>query len=63
MEQSVGHVERRPVYFVVRRVGRGRSGRSIKETITKYLETNELDINMVYDRTLWCHLIHVANPS
>jgi hypothetical protein len=60
MEQSVGHVERRPVYFVVRRVGRGRS---IKETITKYLETNELDINMVYDRTLWCHLIHVANPS
>jgi hypothetical protein len=39
MEQSVGHVERRPACFVVRRVGRGRSGRTIKETVKKYLET------------------------
>jgi hypothetical protein len=52
MEQSVGHVERRPTCFVVRRVGRGRSGRTIKETVKKYLETNELDINMVYDTTV-----------
>jgi hypothetical protein len=28
----------------------------------KDLETNELDRNMVYDRTLWRHLIHVAIP-
>jgi len=34
---------------------------TIKETITKDLEVNELDLNMVYDQTWWCNLIHVAN--
>jgi len=64
-----GHVERRPVDAVVRRVyqmeesqvKRGR--RRPKKTIRKNLEVNELDPNMVFDRTLWRHLIHVADPT
>ena len=66
-----GHVERRPV-AVVRRVdqmeesqvkrGRGRPRKTIRATIRKDLDVNELDPNLVYDRTLWCHLIHVADP-
>jgi len=66
------HAERRPIDTVVRRVdqmeesqvkrGRGRPKKTIRETIRKYLEINELDPNMVFDRTLWRHLIHVANP-
>jgi len=57
-----GHIERRPKDFVVRRVdqmeesqtsrGRGRPRKIIIETIRKDLEINELDQNMVYDRTL-----------
>jgi hypothetical protein len=57
------HVERRPVDAVVRRVdqmeesqvkrGRGRPKKTIRETIRKDLEVNELDPNMVFDRTLW----------
>jgi hypothetical protein len=67
------HVERRPVDFVVIRVDhmegsqitrdRGRPRKTIGETITKYLEINELNRNMVLDRTLWRRLIHVANPT
>jgi len=34
-----------------------------RKTIRKDLEINELDRNMVYDRTLWRNLIHVANPT
>jgi len=58
-----GHVERRPIDYVVRRVdhmedsriprGRGRP----RKTIRKDLIINELDRNMVYDRTLWRYLI------
>jgi hypothetical protein len=68
-----GHVERIPVDVVVRRVdqmeerqvkkGRGRPKKTIRETIRKDLEVNELDSNMVFDRTLWRHLIHVADPT
>ena len=66
-----GHVERRPVDAVVRRVDqmeesqvkRGRPRKTIRETIRKDLELNELDPNLVYDRTLWRHLIHVADPT
>ena len=57
-----GHVERRPVYVVVRRVdqmeesqvkrGKGRPRKTIRETIRKDLEVNELNPNLVYDRTL-----------
>jgi len=65
-----GHVERRPVDAVVRRVNqmeesrvkRGR-GRPKKTIIRKDLEVNELNPNMVFDRTLWRHLIHVADPT
>jgi len=62
------HVERRHVNAVVRRVdqmegtqitrGRGRP----RKTIKKDLEINELEKDMVFDRTLWHRLIHVANP-
>ena len=68
-----GHVERRPVDAVVRRVdqmkeshvkrGRGRPRKTIRETIRKDLEVNELDPNLFYDRTLWRNLIHVADPT
>ena len=68
-----GHVERRPLDAVVRRVdqmeesrdkrGRGRPRKTIRETIRKDLEVNELDPNLVYDRILWRNLIHVADPT
>ena len=55
-----GHVERRPVDAVVRRVdqmeeshvkrGRGRPRKTIRETIRKNLEVNELDPNLVYNK-------------
>jgi len=38
--------------------GRGRP----RQTIKKDLEINELDRDMIYDRTLWRRLIHVADP-
>jgi len=38
--------------------------KTIRETIKKDLEINELDRNMVvYDRILWRNLIHVADSS
>ncbi|KAH1211080.1 LINE-1 retrotransposable element ORF2 protein [Glycine max] len=68
-----GHVERRPVNSVVRRVdqmerrqtirGRGRPKKTIREVIKKDLELNDLDRSMVLDRTLWRKLIHVADPT
>jgi len=67
----IRHVERTPVDFVVRRVDqiedsqitRGRPRKTIRETIKKDLEINELDQNMVYDRTLWCNVIPLADPT
>jgi len=32
-------------------------------TIYKNLVINMVDINMVFDRALWCGLIHVADPK
>jgi len=69
-----GHVERRFVDSVVRRVdqmedspitrGRGRPRKTRRETIKKDLEINELDPNMIYDDwTLRCYLIYVADPT
>ncbi|RZC03247.1 2-keto-3-deoxy-L-rhamnonate aldolase [Glycine soja] len=68
-----GHVERRPVDSVVRRVdqmerrqtirGRGRPKKTIREVIKKDLELNDLDRSMILDRTLWRKLIHVADPT
>ena len=43
--------------------GRGRLGKAIGETIKRDLNVNGLNINMIYDRTLWCLLIHVADPT
>jgi len=68
-----GHVERRPIGVVVRRAdqmdesqirrGKGRTRKIIRETIRKDLEVNELDPNMISDRTLWRNLVHVADPT
>jgi len=35
----------------------------MKDTIKKDLEINELDRDMIYDKTLWCRLIHVVNST
>jgi len=38
---------------------RGRPSKTILQTIRKDLEVDELNSNMIYDRTtLWCNLIH-----
>jgi len=42
--------------------GRGKPRKTIRETIKNDLEVNELNPYLVYDRTLWRNLIHVANP-
>lgn len=65
------HVERRPVDYVVWRVdqtegsqitrGKESPRKTTRETIMKYLEINELKIDMLYDRTLWCRLINVVD--
>ena len=54
-----GHVERRPVVKRIDQMedsqitrGRGRPRKTIRGTIMKNLEINELDPNKVYDRTL-----------
>jgi len=41
--------------------GGGRPRKTIRETITKGLEINELEKDMVFDRTVWRRLIHVAD--
>jgi predicted transcriptional regulator len=43
--------------------GKGRTRKTIRKTIRKDLGINELDPNMVYDKTLQRNLIHVANPT
>jgi len=67
------HVERRHANSVVRRVdqmegsqitrGRGRPRKTIRETIKKDLDVNELERNMVFDRTLCLCLVHIADPT
>jgi len=47
----------------ISRGGRGRPRKTLRETIKKDLEINQLDNDMVFDRILWCRLIHVADPS
>jgi hypothetical protein len=68
-----GHAKRRPIVFVERRVyqikgsqitkGRGILRKTIRETIKKDLEINELDRDVIYNRILWRRLIHVAEPT
>jgi len=43
--------------------GRGRPRKTIRETIKKGLEINELEKDMVFGRTLWFCLIYVADPT
>jgi len=45
---------------IIRGIGRRR--RTIRETIKKDPKMNELDRNMVSDRTLCRRLIHIADP-
>jgi len=66
-----GHIKRRLVDFVVRiadqmegsQITRGRPRKTIREAIWKDLEINELEKDMVFDRTLRCRLIHVTDPT
>ena len=68
---GIGYMERRPVDFVVRRVdqmedsqiarSRGRPRKTIRETTKKDLDINELDRDMIHDRTLGHCLIHVTD--
>jgi len=44
-------------------ITRGRGGRGRPRITVNKLEINELDRNMVFDRTSWCRLIHIADPS
>lgn len=43
--------------------GRGRPRKTIREIINKDLVINDLDRNMVLDRTLWQKLIHIVDPT
>jgi hypothetical protein len=54
--RKVDQIERSQVTRV-----RGRPRKTIRETIRKGLEINELEKDMVFDRTLWHRLIHVAD--
>ena len=33
------------------------------EVIKRFLDFNVLTVDLVYDKTLWRHLIHVTNPT
>jgi len=67
------YVKRKLIDVVVRRVdqmkesqvkgGRGKPRKTIRETIKKDLEVNELNPNLIYDTTLWRNLIHIADPT
>lgn len=67
------HIERKFVGYVVRRVdqikhshitrGKGIPRLTIRETIRNFLEITELNSNIVYDITLRCNLIHVADST
>ena len=62
-EKTVDAVVRRVYQMEESQVkrGRGRPRKTIRETIINDLVVNELDPNLVYDRTLWRNLIHVAD--
>ena len=68
-----GHIWDRPIETPVRRVDqmesslitrdKGRHRKTIGKTIIRDLNINGLNKNIIYDRALWHHLIHVANPT
>lgn len=43
--------------------GRGRSRKTTREVIKKDFEINDLDRDIVLDKTLWRKLIHVIDPT
>ena len=61
IEGPVRRVDQMKGSLIVR--GKGRANKTIGETIRRDLDVNGLNINMIYDRTLWCCLIHVADPT
>jgi len=68
-----GHVERRHVDSIVKRVYqiegsqitrcKSRSIKSIKETIKNDLRINEMEKNMIFDRTSMASLINIVDPT
>ena len=56
--RRVDQMEVRPVIR-----GRKRPRKTIGETIKRDLDVNNLNVNMIYDRTLWRHLHLVADPT
>lgn len=68
-----GHIERRLVNFVVSITdkmegsqvtrGSGKLRKTIREAIRKNLEINELEKDIVFDKRLWRHLIHVTDST
>lgn len=42
---------------------RGKLRKTTSETIKRYLDINDLNINMIYDRKLWLHMIHITDPT
>lgn len=68
-----GHVERSHIDYMVRRVdhmersqtirGKVRPRKTIREFIKKYPKINDLDRNIVLDRTSWKNFIYVSNPT
>jgi hypothetical protein len=67
-----GHWWRRPIEAPVRKTDwlrdsslvryKGKSGKTISQIIAKDLELNGPSVDMINDRILWRHLIHMANP-
>ena len=68
-----GHVWRRLVEAPIRKVNqmegsliardRGRTRKTTCETIKRDLDFNSLNVNMIYDKTLWHRLIHITNST
>lgn len=63
------HLEKRLVHVVINQMKESHIKRdsenfikTIRETITKDLAISELDLNVVYNRTLLRNFIYVVNP-
>lgn len=57
MVKRIDHIERSQTTR-----GRGTPRKTIRKIIKKYLEINDLDRSMIFDRTLWWKLIHATDP-
>ena len=56
--RRVDQMEVRPIIR-----GRKRPRKTIGETLKRDLDVNNLNVNMIYDRTLWRRLHLVADPT